>query len=253
MIVGEKKKSALAHWVFVLSLVLLAILVLVGPAANLEIISPLRAFLITSSVSVIGGGITIIAAIIAFIYVWRKKLLIGKTKAFIALVIGFAMLSPVGLMFQKGAGLPPIHDITTDVQNPPAFIVLKEGRDEDLNSLDYAGVKIAQQQTEAYADIIPIISRLAPEKSFDISLEIAKELGWEIASADSGAGRIEATDRTFWFNFADDVVIVVSSDPSNNDLGSIINIRSVSQVGVSDIGANAERIRTFTKMFDQKS
>ena len=64
-------------------------------------------------------------------------------------------------------------------------------------------------------------------------------MGWELVASDPAAGRIEATDTTFWFGFKDDIVVRVTPDPA----GSRIDVRSVSRVGVGDIGANAARIR----------
>ena len=60
----------------------------------------------------------------------------------------------------------------------------------------------------------------------------------EIADANPGDGRIEATDETFWFGFKDDVVVRVRAEGS----GSVIDVRSVSRVGQSDLGKNAQRI-----------
>jgi uncharacterized protein (DUF1499 family) len=68
-------------------------------------------------------------------------------------------------------------------------------------------------------------------------------MGWEIVAADAAAGRIEATDTTFWFGFKDDVVIRVEADGA----GSRIDVRSVSRVGVGDVGANARRIRAYLR------
>jgi uncharacterized protein (DUF1499 family) len=66
-------------------------------------------------------------------------------------------------------------------------------------------------------------------------------MGWELVASDSAAGRIEATATTPWFGFKDDVVVRVRPDGS----GSRIDVRSVSRVGKSDVGANAKRIRTY--------
>ena len=60
-------------------------------------------------------------------------------------------------------------------------------------------------------------------------------------AADAAAGRIEATDTTFWFGFEDDVVIRVEADGA----GSRVDVRSVSRGGVGDVGANARRIRAY--------
>ena len=52
-------------------------------------------------------------------------------------------------------------------------------------------------------------------------------MGWDLVAADAAAGRIEATDTTFWFGFKDDVVIRVR--PANG--GSRVDVRSLSRVG----------------------
>ncbi len=44
------------------------------------------------------------------------------------------------------------------------------------------------------------------------------------------------------FRFKDDIVIRVSADGTN----SKVDVRSVSRIGVSDIGTNAARIRAFS-------
>jgi uncharacterized protein (DUF1499 family) len=66
-------------------------------------------------------------------------------------------------------------------------------------------------------------------------------MGWEIVAADPATGRIEATATTFWYGFKDDVVVRVGAGNG----GSVIDVRSKSRVGRSDLGANASRIRTY--------
>ena len=58
-----------------------------------------------------------------------------------------------------------------------------------------------------------------------------------------GELRIEATDRTFWFGFKDDVVIRITPEPD----GSRVDVRSLSRVGKSDVGTNAKRIRAYLR------
>ena len=66
-------------------------------------------------------------------------------------------------------------------------------------------------------------------------------MGWEIVASDPDTGRIEATDTTFWFGYKDDIIIRVTPEQD----GATVDIRSVSRVGIGDLGANAERIETF--------
>ena len=66
-------------------------------------------------------------------------------------------------------------------------------------------------------------------------------MGWQVVDANELEGRIEATATTFWFGFKDDVVIRIVPAPE----GSRVDVRSVSRVGLSDVGTNAKRIRDF--------
>ncbi len=73
------------------------------------------------------------------------------------------------------------------------------------------------------------------------ALQAAHDMGWNIVDASANNGRIEAMDRTFWFGFTDDIVVRITPLPGH----SKIDVRSVSRVGLSDVGTNAKRIRAF--------
>jgi uncharacterized protein (DUF1499 family) len=77
--------------------------------------------------------------------------------------------------------------------------------------------------------------------AFEHALATVHKMGWDLVAADAAAGRIEATDTTFWFGFKDDVVIRLR--PA--DEGSRVDVRSLSRVGGGDVGTNAKRIRTY--------
>jgi uncharacterized protein (DUF1499 family) len=135
--------------------------------------------------------------------------------------------------------VPPIHDITTDPDNPPAFIAVVPLREAaSANPAAYEGAKIAGQQRSAYPDIVPLNLAIPPVKAFNRALDTAQRMGWTIVAADDAAGRIEASDRSRWFGFTDDIVIRISPSAS----GSRIDLRSSSRLGRSDFGANAARI-----------
>jgi uncharacterized protein (DUF1499 family) len=68
-------------------------------------------------------------------------------------------------------------------------------------------------------------------------------MGWEIVSASPQELRIEATDTTLLFGFKDDVVIRITPQGAR----SIVDVRSLSRVGGSDLGTNAKRIRAFLR------
>lgn len=136
---------------------------------------------------------------------------------------------------------PPIHDVTTDTRNPPEFVAVVPLRADAPNPPEYAGEEAAALQREAYPEIAPALLNLPPGAAFRHALETAEEMGWEIVAADAAEGRIEATDRTFWFGFADDVVIRVREEGEN----SRIDVRSKSRIGRGDAGTNARRVRAY--------
>jgi uncharacterized protein (DUF1499 family) len=150
-------------------------------------------------------------------------------------------------MYLIARSVPAIHDITTDTENPPHYNAIMPLRKDALNPAEYGGHEIAEQQQKAYPDIRPLILEIPPEKAFEHALTAAQKMGWEIVSSNSGKGIIEATDTTFWFGFKDDIIIRISLQGS----ASRIDVRSLSRVGKSDVGANAERIRNFLKALKQ--
>ncbi len=144
--------------------------------------------------------------------------------------------------------LPRIHDITTDTANPPKFHAVLEFRKGAPNSPEYGGPEIAAEQRAAYPDIRPLEAAIPTDKAYYGALETAIKMGWRIVNGNEREGRIEATDTTRWFGFKDDIVIRISPAAGN---GSRIDIRSVSRVGISDVGANACRIRSFLKRLEK--
>jgi uncharacterized protein (DUF1499 family) len=138
--------------------------------------------------------------------------------------------------------VPPIHDVTTDPDNPPAFVAAVPLREaEHANRVAYEGATIADQQRRAYPEILPLALDLAPQAAFSPALDTAQQMGWKILAADEAARRIEASDRSRWFGFTDDIVIRIT--PSGS--GSRVDIRSSSRLGRSDFGVNAARIESF--------
>lgn len=159
------------------------------------------------------------------------------------LIIGITVAAVPWYWMEKAKSLPRIHDITTDTQDPPKFAAILALRKNAPNPPDYGGPQTAAQQLKAYPDIIPLILDVPFDKAFEKALEVARGMGWRIVDLNKDTGRIEATDTTFWFGFRDDIVIRIEK----NDAGSRLDIRSVSRVGISDIGTNAKRIRRFLK------
>jgi uncharacterized protein (DUF1499 family) len=141
--------------------------------------------------------------------------------------------------------LPDLTDIQTSPEDPLQYTVLLEQRPRDANPLGTQTAEQVQLQAEAYEDIGPIEVDRSAGAVFTVVNEAVKQLGWTVvvneAPGESGVGRIEATDSSLIMGFTDDVVVRVKGD----DASAVIDIRSASRYGRSDLGANAERIRAF--------
>jgi len=165
----------------------------------------------------------------------------GFAVALAALAIGVATFAWPTVLFLRAKSAPPIHDVTTDTENPPRFVGALSARAGASNPADYGGAEIAVQQRRAYPAIVPFDSSLPPPAMFDRSLSVVRAMGWQVLSTERDEGRIEATDTTPFFGFADDIVIRIVP----RGTGSRVDVRSVSRVGKSDLGTNARRVGEF--------
>lgn len=200
----------------------------------------------------LGGGtllaaIAVIGGVIALIVVLRSGRVADRPLLYVGLLLGGAVM--VLMLAQAGTArsVPPIHNISTDVADPPTFDVVIGLRGPDSNPLDYDMAAIAVQQQAAYPRIQTINSQRSAGESFDRALEVLKGMGLEIVNADHDAGRIEAVATSFWFGFKDDLVVRIR----DSGAGSIVDLRSVSRVGLSDLGVNAKRIEEFSDRFKE--
>jgi uncharacterized protein (DUF1499 family) len=219
----------------VLGLVLLA---MAGPAYRVGL-SLESAFSLLRWGAYAGAAGAVVSAAAAAAARWRKQTL-PMWLAVVALVAGVtAVVIPYS--WQRSArSVPPIHDITTDLDNPPAFEAVVPLRAGAPNALERTPM-LATQQREGYPDIAPVTLPLPPERVFNRALDVAQRMEWTIVASDQATGRIEATDTTRWFGFEDDVVVRIMPWGS----GTRVDVRSVSRVGRSDVGTNARRIREF--------
>ena len=93
----------------------------------------------------------------------------------------------------------------------------------------------------------PAFVDLEAAQAYQLALRIAGEMGWRIVDSNppnlrgDGVAHIEATDKTLFFGFVDEIAIRVK--PLANQ--TRIDLRSVSRVGRHDFGANARRIEKF--------
>jgi len=221
---------------FIASLLLLA----AGPGSRVGL-WPFRTGFTIMKYGAWSGLAAAVSGCAALVGQFRQHMWKGVVISTLALLIGVSSFAIPYYWKQTAGRLPKIHDISTDTANPPRFVAMLPLRKDAPNPAEYGGAEIAAKQLQAYPEIHSLSLNLPAEHAFGLALETAQRLGWSIVAAVPTEGRIEASDTTFWFGFTDDIVIRIT--PSGKT--SLVDIRSVSRVGLSDVGTNARRIRLF--------
>lgn len=180
----------------------------------------------------------------------------GK-RAGMAALLGSLLLLYVPLhSVYEGLLAPPIHDATTNPEDPPRFVALAK-RPPGANStvfdaaalIDYRGEHntVSYMLHEYYPGLTkplqPIMVTGKPTgKMFWRCFNTAKKLGWRIVDYNEAEGRIEATATSFWFAQVSDIVIRVRSAGT---LGARFDMRAESETGARDFGHNLELMKTY--------
>ena len=191
-----------------------------------------------------GTGAAVVGGILAVVGLIRAN---NKTQqstlaGAIAVLLAVTALGNIGYWYSEvQQGYPPIHDITTDTENPPEFVAIAPLRKDAPNPVEYAGQETAEAQNNFYTNLEPLQVSLSYDEAYDQALKAARDMPWRLVGENREEGRIEAYEKLAWFGFIDDVVIRVDTTSS----GTRIDVRSKSRIGRGDLGVNAKRIKAY--------
>ncbi|WP_374764857.1 DUF1499 domain-containing protein [Yunchengibacter salinarum] len=170
-------------------------------------------------------------------------------RAWLALALAVMVGWPLYTVSVQVREAAPIHDVTTDLNNPPRFTAIEprryDARDSDAVRGGRLDPRHAELHQKAYGDLGPLLVDTGVRQTIVTAARVAEKLGWTVIVSQPGKGHIEATDRSLWFNFRYNIAIRVTA----TDTGSRIDLRALSAVGVSDFGASARRLRAFLKAY----
>jgi len=217
-------------------------------------------------------GLSVIAIVSALAKAPRKRpLMLAVAALVVSGLLGGRMLG----LGAAGQAVPPIHDIQTDWADAvvlsdammelrgPDSNPVRYGADamfRDAENAQFGGKLVADIQEAAecasrdadvcedsetpkpYAPLEPLLINASRETVFAEAERIARAKGWEIVTADAAAGRLQATHTSTWWGFKDDVAMRIREAEGNT---TRVDMRSISRVGGSDLGANSRRITDF--------
>jgi uncharacterized protein (DUF1499 family) len=196
-----------------------------------------------------GGILAVFVILVAIVLAATRRQKINFITVFAAGIMAIPSFAVPYYWQWSARQLPRIHDISTDLDNPPRFVAILPLRKGSANQVEYGGAEVAAKQRDAYPDLKTMVLDIPADKAFAQALAAVHRLHWEIVAEVPAEGRIEATDTTFWFGFKDDIVIRVTSAVNQTR----IDVRSLSRVGISDVGTNARRVRAYLSMLSSLS
>ncbi|MGX5915596.1 DUF1499 domain-containing protein [Aliidiomarina sp. Khilg15.8] len=232
-------KKVLCFVAVAAGLLSIIMLLIAGPLYRTETLALGPAFMLMRWAAYV--GIAAMVLVIIAMFILRPATVSGRGLLVLSFLAGFIAFYLPYSQLQTAQSVPRIHDISTDTTNPPEFVAVAPLRADAPNPVEYAGEEAAMQQREAYPDVQTMRFQEQPQRVFEAALQVVEDSGWELVDANSNEGRIEATATTQWFGFKDDVVIRISTDGAT----TLLDMRSKSRLGGSDVGANAARIRDF--------
>jgi uncharacterized protein (DUF1499 family) len=235
--------ARIALWLGLITLAVVAIGLL---GARIGVLPPLTGFLLFGAGMALGSILTLLVGLVGIIVTRARAgrpVRPGRKAALQAVAIGGALLIVMAILASRSGRVPPIHDITTNIDDPPRFVAAARAEGNQGKNLDYpqGNPETPALQKEGYPDLEPIGLDLPPAEALERARKAAEDLGWHVVEVDPNDGRLEATFTSRLFRFVDDIVVRIRPTAS----GSIADVRSTSRVGESDLGANAKRIRSF--------
>ena len=176
-----------------------------------------------------------------------------KSKKLQIIALIFPIIVLIFVLYWKNtlSKYPYIHDITTDFDNPPQFTFAEELRDNEAGSspITYDGsMKVERGPftgtlSELQKEHYPNISNFIVNKSISELKNIIEAAmlgnGMKISGYNEDNFTIEGTETSTFYGFTDDVAIRMSEVDGREVL---VDIRSKSRQGASDLGQNAKRI-----------
>jgi hypothetical protein len=205
------------------------------------------------------GLIALLCALVWLVRALKHNQGEGKRIGLIALVGALLFLYPPLRTLYQGVNAPPIHDVTSNPEDPPRFVKLAQ-RGPGMNAPLFDNTTQVHYRGETgnagyilhvfYLDLTkPFAFIMPPSRMFWRSFEAVKRMGWTIADSDPEGGRIEATSASFWFGQVTDIVIRIERAGAQ---GARMDIRAQNERGDKDFGRNVGLLKAYFRELNSK-
>ena len=210
--------------------------------ARLDLIAPVAGFGLFALLMPLGAALALLLGLIGVLRTRPRQRRGGASQAWGGIVLSAVLLGWIFVLSSGTTEAPTIHDITTNIDDPPTFVAAAP---EDSRGQGFAypsgGAQVPDLQRAGYPDLATLHLDISRQEALWRVRHTAEDMDWELIGGDDESGQVEFADTTPWFHFVDFVSVRVRAE----EAGAAVDVRSVSQIGVGDLGKNADRIRRF--------
>ncbi|MEO3998476.1 DUF1499 domain-containing protein [Mesorhizobium sp. CAU 1732] len=244
VVLPERRVSPYAQWARSVARFSLVLFLLAGVAHRYGLLDTIGFFWIIGLVALL-AVVGLALAAIGFRRLWSRGEKAGRA-SLAATVLAGIVLAPFALSGYFAVRYPMLHDISTDLLEPPAFTLATPARTELMNPIGEISREDAEIQMRAYPDIAGRRIAGSMERVLSALSAVVASRGWLPARpiAASSLTReisIEMQAPTFLLRYPVDAVVRLSDEGES----VFVDMRMNSRYGRHDLGDGARRIRAF--------
>lgn len=245
----QRRSSGAALWSKRIGIFSLVLFLMSIAAHRLSLVATVDLFVMAGVV----GSLAILALLLAglgYRALWIRGDRAGASASggvFFALLC----LAPMGWLLYQVVTLPPLHDISTDLDDPPFFAMSNRSVELSGNRLADLPADTARLQQAAY----PAVLARRYDEPVDIvvgaALSVIKERGWPLVAQTGSLGSagdtfIDTRYYSYITGFTHSLVLRITDETGS----SYVDMRSASHFGRHDFGTNARLVERFLRDLD---
>lgn len=194
--------------------------------------------------------LAILLAVVGFGRLWSRGDKAGKA-SLAAVLVSALVLTPFGVAAYLSRHHPELHDVSTDLSEPPIFSRAARSRTSDMNPIGVISAETAVLQREAYPEISGRRFEASIERVMAAADVVIAERGWTVGAHTTdgmvgGEISVELVAPSLILRLPTDVVIRFTDEGES----TFVDMRSNTRYGRHDLGENARRIRGFLDQLD---
>ena len=248
-VIPERRVSPQAQWAKTISSFALILLVTSGVGHRYGLIDTVSLFWLLAIIAMLALlGLGLAAA--GFSRLWYHGEKAGRASLG-ATLMSLIVLAPFALGVWFVLRYPALTDISTDLQEPPRFVLTERARDGAMNQIEPISPEMAVMQLRAYPDVNGRRFDASMDRVLSaISAVIAAE-GWKPrvrlpAEVDLVEYSFEAEAPTWLVRLPSDVALRLTDEGES----IFVDMRLSQRYGRHDMGDGARRIRAFMAALD---